>query len=139
MKTLHLSIIVMVSVVIIVMITLFLTSSGMRVHPVGFENDAGIVILENQTYYFTTVNDTMTTYRGEGVQESFHDVTFTFFPRPFSGGPVGSCGNTNFGSYVKFSDEAHESLGVGIPGMPCRENYTQTDLTNHTNPRAGLA
>jgi hypothetical protein len=139
MKTLHLAIIVMVSTVIIVMITLFLTSSGMRVHPVGFENDAGIVILKNHAYYFTTVNDTMTTYQGEGVQESFHDVTFTFFPRPFSGGPVGSCGNTNFGSYVKFPDEAHESLGVGIPGMPCRENYTQTDLTNHTNPQAGLA
>lgn len=105
----------------------------------GLENDSGIVTLGNQAYYFTTVNDTMTTYQGEGIRESFHDVVFTFFPRPFSGGPPGSCGNTNFGSDLKFTDNTHELLGVGIPGMPCGENYIQTVLSNHTNPQAGLA
>lgn len=119
-----------------IIFTIIIPSQPKRI--AGLENDSGMVDLGNQSYYFTTVNDTMTTYQGEGVRESFHDVVFTFFPRPFSGGPGGSCGNTNFGSDVKFTDNTHELLGVGIPGMPCGENYIQTALSNHTNPQAGL-
>ena len=139
MKTLHFSVIAIacVAVIGILVFAIILPSQPKRI--AGLENDSGIVTLANQAYYFTTVNDTMTTYRGEGAQELFHNVVFTFFPRPFSGGPGGSCGNTNFGSDLKFTDNTHELLGVGIPGMPCAENYIQIALSNHTNPQAGLA
>jgi hypothetical protein len=139
MKTLQLSIIATACIVVIGIIVFAIILSSQPKRIAGLENDTGMVTLGNQEYYFTTVNDTMTTYQGEGVQESFHGVVFTFFPRPFSGGPAGSCGNTNFGSDVKFPDDKHELLGVGIPGLPCGENYIQTVLSNHTNPQAGLA
>ena len=103
------------------------------------QESTGTANIKNQTYYFTTVDDIMTTYRGEGVQIPFHNVTFTLLPYPFSGGPVGSCGGFNFESSVKFSDSTHELLGIFVPAMPCLKNYTQADFSNHTNPQAGLA
>lgn len=146
MKTLHLSIIIGIGIAIAIIVGIFTTViSSQQQLPMqpkkikGLENDTGIVALGNQAYYFTTVNDTMTTYRGEGVQELFHNVVFTFFPSPFAGGPVGSCGEINFGSDVKFSDGTHELLNVPVLGLPCGKDYFKTDLSNHTNPQAGLA
>ncbi|VVC05821.1 Uncharacterised protein [uncultured archaeon] len=101
-------------------------------------NEIGIMTVENGTYYFDALNDTMTAYHQEPVQISFHDVVFTFFPHPFSGGPPGSCGGTGFGADVKFQDGIHELLGIFVQGMPCLGNSTPTNLSNHTNPQAGL-
>jgi hypothetical protein len=103
------------------------------------DEDTGIVTIGIQSYYFTTINDTMTTYQGEGVQELFHNVVFTFFPSPGFMGPIGSCDGINFGSDVKFSDGIHELLQVPLLGSPCGKDYFKTDLSNHTNPQAGLA
>src|SRR5690349_2424317 len=130
---------VSIIVISIVAFAIIIFAVNMQLQPkkiAGLEKDSGMVTLENQDYYFSTVDDNMTTYRGEGVQESIHGVVFTFFPRPYSGGPFGSCGNTNFGSDLKFADNVHELLNVGVPGMPCAENYIQIALSNHTNPQA---
>ncbi|MGH7750815.1 MAG: hypothetical protein ACREQ5_39500, partial [Candidatus Dormibacteria bacterium] len=108
-----------------------------EIFPVINSNDSGIEKIGNQTFHFTTINDTMTTYRGEGVQEIFHNAVFTFLPRPPSIG-IAPCGNTNFGSEIKFPDGTYEPLNVQIPGIPCIENYTETELTNHTHPQAGI-
>jgi hypothetical protein len=43
----------------------------------------------------------------------------------------------NFGSDVKFSDGIHELLQVPLLESPCGTNF-KTDLSNHTNPQAGL-
>jgi hypothetical protein len=111
--------------------------------PVTFEstnNYTGIETIKNQTYNFTILNDTTINYIGEPPKQMlFHDVVFTFFPHGFSGGPPGSCGVTSFGSDLKFSDDIHELLGVGVPGMPCGKNYAEIELSKHTNPQAGLA
>ncbi len=137
MKILYLAVFAGIAIFVMIISVAILLSQPKKIE--GLENDSGLVNLENHAYYFATVNDTMTTYRGEGVQELLHGVVFTFFPKPFSGGPPGSCGNSNFGADVKFQDGTHELLGVGVPSMPCAENYIQTDLSNHTNPQAGLA
>lgn len=105
----------------------------------GLDGDTGTVTIGIQSYYFATVNDTMMTVLGEGVQESFHSVVFTFFPSPVFMGPVGSCGGINFGSDVKFSDGIHELLNVPVFGLPCGKDYFKTNFSNHTNPQAGLA
>src|SRR5438105_1123126 len=98
-------------------------------------NIAGIVTINNQTYYFTTLNDTMTTYHQNPLQMSFHDVVFTFFPSPPY---MGSCGGFNLGADARFSDGIHELLRITVLDMACGQNYTNTDLSNHTNPQAGL-
>lgn len=101
--------------------------------------DTGTTIIGNQTYYFTTLNDTLTSYHGiAAIPMTFRGLNFTLLPSVFSAGPPGSCGDTGFGSELKFSDETYEYLGVHIPGSPCIENYTETALTNHQNPQAGL-
>jgi hypothetical protein len=140
MKTLHLSIIAIASIAVIGII-LFAVILPLQSIPKieGLDQDTGFVTMGIQSYYFTTVNDTMTTVRGEGVQELFHNVVFTFFPSPAYMGPIGSCGGITFGSDVKFSDGTHELLQVPLLGPPCGKNYFKTDLSNHTNPQAGLA
>ncbi|MGI0070456.1 MAG: hypothetical protein ACREAN_09425, partial [Nitrosopumilaceae archaeon] len=110
-----------------------------EVFPSMNTNDTGTVTIGNQTLYFTTLNDTLTSYHGlAAIPFTFHNVDFTLFPSVFSAGPPGSCGDTNFGSEVKFSDGTYEKLAVHIPGSPCIENYTETDFTNHENPQAGI-
>jgi hypothetical protein len=102
------------------------------------ELSAAEITIQNQTYYFDALNDTMTAYHQEPVQILFHGVIFTLFPHPFSGGPPGSCGGTGFGADAKFPDGIHELLGIFIQNMPCLGNSTPTNLSNHTNPQAGL-
>ncbi|MDE2590462.1 MAG: hypothetical protein KGL95_12465, partial [Patescibacteria group bacterium] len=103
------------------------------------QNNTGTVNIGNQTFYFTTLDDTLSSYHGVGaIPFTFSDVNFMLFPSVFSAGPPGSCGDTNFGSEVKFTDGTYERLSVHIPGHPCSENYTETVLSNHKNPQAGL-
>jgi len=105
---------------------------------IGLKSDTGMVTLGNQTYYFDTPNYTVTAY-DHPVQISFHDVVFTLFPRPFSGGlPTDGCGGSYFWTNAKFPDGTHELLSVFVSSMSCSLNYTKTDLSNHTNPQAGL-
>lgn len=109
----------------------------------GIENDTGTTTIGNQAYYFTTLNDTLSSYHGvAAIPFTFHGIDFTLFPSAFSPGPPGnltsSCGNTNFSSEVTFTDGTPENLNVQIPGQPCSENYTQTALSNHQNPQAGI-
>jgi len=105
----------------------------------SLENESGIATIENQTYYFDTLNDTLSSYHGvAAIPITFHNVVFTLFPSVFSAGPPGSCGDTGFSADLKFSDNTHELLSVHIPGMPCLQNYTETELSNHTNQQAGL-
>ncbi len=139
MKTLHLSIITVTGIAVIGIIIFAVILPMQPKKIMGLDEDTGIVTIGIQSYYFTTVNDTMTTYRGEGVQELFHNVVFTFFPSPGFMGPIGSCGGINFGSDVKFSDGIHELLNVPVLGLPCGKDYFKTDFSNHTNPQAGLA
>ena len=101
-------------------------------------NEIGIMTVENGTYYFDALNDTITAYHQEPVQISFHDVVFTLFPHPFSVGPVGSCGGTGFGADTKFPDGIHELLGIFVQGMPCLGNSTPTNLSIHASGQAGL-
>ncbi|HZS74328.1 MAG TPA: hypothetical protein VFA69_07485 [Candidatus Nitrosotalea sp.] len=101
--------------------------------------DTGTTVIGNQTYYFTTLNDTLTIYHGTAaIPFTFHGVDFTLFPSVFSAGPPGSCGDTNFGTEVKFANMTHERLDVHIPGSPCIENYTETAFTNHENSQVGI-
>ncbi len=110
------------------------------------QNDTGTTTIGNHVYYLTTLNDTLSSYHGVGaIPFTFHDIDFTLFPSVFSAGPPSnstlsmiSCGNTNFGSEVKFRDGTYENLNVQIPGPPCVENYTETVLSNHQNPQAGV-
>ena len=111
-------------------------------NPIANLNDT-VVTLKTQAYYFTTLNDTLSSYHGvAAIPFAFHGINFTLFPSVFSGGPPGnstlSCANTNFSSEVKFTDGTYEKLDVHIPGSPCSENYTETVLSNHQNPQAGV-
>lgn len=138
-KTLQLSIIAIASIAVIGIIIFAVILPLQPIPKIeGLDQDTGFVTIGIQSYYFTTVNDTMTTVRGEGVQELFHDVVFTFFPSPAYMGPIGSCGGITFGSDAKFSDGIHELLQVPLLGQPCGKDYFKTDLSNHTNPQAGL-
>ncbi|MDE1765845.1 MAG: hypothetical protein KGI27_06165 [Thaumarchaeota archaeon] len=110
-----------------------------RIVTPSFSSDLEATVIGNQTFYYTTLNDSTVTYHGTGaIPIKFHGLEFTIFPGVFSGGPPGSCGVTSIGSEVKFPDGKYESLRVQIPGSPCAENYTQIDLSNHTHPQAGL-
>ncbi|MDH2907021.1 MAG: hypothetical protein PXX83_02880 [Candidatus Nitrosotalea sp.] len=101
--------------------------------------DTGTTVIGNQTYYFTTLNDTLTSYHGiAAIPFTFHGVDFTLFPSVFSAGPPESCGDTNFGAAVKFANMTYERLDVHIPGSPCIENYTETAFTNHENSQVGI-
>jgi len=101
--------------------------------------DTGTTVIGNQTYYFTTLNDTLTSYHGiAAIPFTFHGVDFTLFPSVFSAGPPGSCGDTNFGAAVKFANLTYERLYIHIPGSPCIENYTETAFTNHENSQVGI-
>lgn len=104
----------------------------------NFENENGIITIGNHEYYYTTVNDIMTTYRGEGVQTTLHSAIFTFLPSPYYGGSIGGCGGFTFKSDVKFSNGNLELLRVDVPEKDCLKNYTELDLTQHTIPQAGL-
>jgi len=101
-------------------------------------NITGIAAIQNQTYYFTTLNDTMISYHQNPLQMSFHGVVFTFFPSPPYMGPVGMCSGFTLGADAKFSDGIHELLRVPVLDKACAQNHTKTDLSNHTNPQAGL-
>jgi hypothetical protein len=106
---------------------------------ISVQRNTGTLDIGNQTFYFITINDTLSSYHGvAAIPITFENVNFTLFPSVFSAGPPGSCGDTNFGSEVKFSDGTYERLGAHIPGSPCIENYTETVLSNHKNPQAGL-
>lgn len=140
MKTLYLTIMAIASIAVIGIILFAVILPSQSIPKIeGLDQDTGLVTIGIQSYYFTTVNDTMTTVRGEGIQELFHNVVFTFFPSPAYLGPIGSCGGITFGSDVKFSDGIHELLQVPLFGSPCGKDYFKTDLSNHTNPQAGLA
>jgi len=114
----------------------------------GLENNTGLVIFGNQTYYFVTPNYADSAYSNP-VQISFHDVVFTLFPPGFRGGlPTGDCENTvgqiivGGGQYywadAKFSDGTHELLHMFADFQPCPIYPKQTYFSNHTNPQAGL-
>jgi plastocyanin len=113
---------------------------------VSTESQNDTVNIGNKTFYFTTLNDTLSSYHGvAAIPFTFHGIDFTLFPSAFSAGPPSnstnpydSCGNTNFSSEVTFTDGTPENLNVQIPGPPCSENYTQTTLSNHKNPQAGI-
>ncbi len=114
-------------------------AGGVSINPTNDINNTGTTTIGNRTFYFITLGDNLTTYHEvAAIPFTFHNLNFTLFPSVFSGGPPGSCGNTNFGSEVKFSDGTYEKLAVGIPGYPCIDNYTQTDFQNHGNVQAGL-
>ncbi|MDE1763901.1 MAG: hypothetical protein KGH88_06620 [Thaumarchaeota archaeon] len=109
------------------------------------ENNAGTVLLQNQTYYFETPNYTSDAYTNP-TQISFHDVTFTLFPAGFSGGlPVIHCGlqGSGLGQYywadAKFSDNTHELLHLFAYSPSVCNLPVPSMFSTHTNPQAGLA
>lgn len=98
------------------------------------------MIINDKTYFFSTINQTKP-WALEGKKISFHDVTFTLFPRPSSLNLGGFCGSGTFGASIRFPDGLRESLSIRIPEMECLHDFAKTDLTkltNHTNPQAGL-
>lgn len=114
----------------------------------GLENDAGVITLRNQTYYFETPNYTDTAFSNP-VQISFHDVIFTLFPSGFKGGlptdfggvATNGCGGSYFWTDTKFPDGIHELLhifAITTMSQHCQVLPAPTDFSNHTNPQAGL-
>jgi hypothetical protein len=95
--------------------------------------------IQNRTYDFTILNDTMTGYHNPPLQIVFHGVVFTLFPSPWTGGPPGSCGGYQFRVDAKFDDGSHEQIGTFVQGQPCSDNYNQTNLSIHTNPQVGIS
>jgi len=107
------------------------------------ENNAGIVLLKSQTYYFETPNYTNDAY-AHPVQVSFHDVFFTLFPPGFRGGlPSGGCmeKGPGLGQYywtdAKFADDIHELLHIFADSPSCTGTIPSM-FSNHANPQAGL-
>lgn len=99
------------------------------------------MIVDNKTYYFTTINETLNSAHGEGKKITFHDVTFTLFPRLKIMNLGGFCGSGSFGASILFADGTRESLKINIPETECMNKFTKADLiklTNHTEPQAGL-
>jgi len=105
----------------------------------NIENSTGIVTIRNHVYYSLVLNDNVTSYKAQGTKISFHDVVFTLLPTPPFVGPVGSCGGVGLKAVAKFPDDTYEPVEVSVLGRPCSINYTETDLTVHTNPQAGLS
>ncbi len=110
-------------------------------NPMANLNDnAGIVALGNQTYYFETPNYTKTAYVNP-IQISFHNVLFTLFPSGFRGGLPNPCGQGSGQYYwadAKFADGTHELLHIFAWSQPCTDNPIPTMFSNHTSPQAGL-
>ncbi len=102
------------------------------------KNDAGIVTLGNQTYYFETPNYTQSAYVNP-VQVSFHDVVFTLFPSGFRGGlPGWGCGGSYYWTDAKFSEGTSELLHIFVASQRCAVPPPTIDVSIHTNPQAGL-
>ncbi|MDE1725575.1 MAG: hypothetical protein KGH76_06750, partial [Thaumarchaeota archaeon] len=95
--------------------------------------------IQNRTYDFTILNDTMTSYHNPPLQITFHGIVFTLLPSPWYGGPIGSCGGYELRADAKFDDGSHEQIGTLVQGQPCSDNYTQTNLSIHTNPQVGVS
>jgi hypothetical protein len=94
--------------------------------------------IQNRTYDFMILNDTMTRYHNPPLQIVFHGVAFTLLPSMWTGRPVGSCGGYQFRVDAKFDDGSHEQIGTFVRNSPCSDNYTQTNLSIHTNPQVGV-
>jgi hypothetical protein len=110
----------------------------------GINKETGIVTINNQTYYQTTINYTADTLEGASVQ--FHNVTFSFPNRILvSPGGVTLIPDIKFqdgseeiyGKNVRNPDGSGSGSGIGISSFPNSPN-TITVLSNHLNPQAGL-
>ncbi|MDE1764773.1 MAG: hypothetical protein KGI27_00720 [Thaumarchaeota archaeon] len=100
------------------------------------ENNAGVVLLKNQAYYFETPNYTNDAY-AHPVQVSFHDVLFTLFPTGFRGGLPARCGVQYYWADAKFPDDTSESLHI-FAGPDCPVPPLPDSFSKHANPQAGL-
>jgi hypothetical protein len=99
------------------------------------------MVIDGKSFYYYTINETLNSAQGEGKKISFHDVTFTLFPRPKIMNLGGFCGSGTFGTSILFSDGVREKLSINIPETECVDKFAKADLTkitNHTNPQAGL-
>ena len=105
----------------------------------GLEQDTGMVILENRTYYFETPDYDETAY-AVPLQISFHDVVFTLFPNGTDRGglPTNGCGGRYLWTDVMFSDKISELLRIFVDAEPCIRDSIPIMLSDHTNPQAGL-
>ncbi|MDE1771001.1 MAG: hypothetical protein KGI28_10695, partial [Thaumarchaeota archaeon] len=114
----------------------------------GLENDTGIVIFGNRTYYFETPHYTQDAYVNP-VQISFHGVVFTLFPSGFKGGlptdfggvAANGCSGSYFWTDAKFPDGTHVLLNIfahTTMSQQCLTLPAPTYFSTHTDPLAGL-
>jgi hypothetical protein len=105
----------------------------------GLENDAGIVTLENMTYYFETPNytETANSYPKKLVL-FFHDVVFTMVLRSGDKSLIDGCERESYWTDAKFSDGTSELLYIYVDSQPCPVHFPQISFSTHTNPKAGL-
>lgn len=99
----------------------------------GLYNKAGIVNIQNRTFYMTTYNGTLGLTNGY-TDVTFHGVNFTLFPQPQSLEISG----TEFNAFVKFLDGTHEQLWLEPAMYSDMGNLTITRLTQHLQPQAGI-
>jgi len=100
-----------------------------------------IMVVDDRSFYYYTINGTLNSAQGEGKKVNFHNVTFTLFPRPPGLSLGGNCHDGTFGSSIQFSDGIRELLRIQTPQKECLDKLPKSEmtaLTNHTNPQAGL-
>ena len=147
MKTLHLSIIGSVGIVIVGVALMFLiqTASPAKNTDVsywyavfdkyeGVEQDSGIITIRNQSYYMTTAPIKFGEYINESTIQ-FHNVTFSF-----TKGSGYTPGGYILESYVKFPDDPVQyGAALRESSLPGAQNHDPTTILSvHTKPQAGL-
>ncbi|HVX02035.1 MAG TPA: hypothetical protein VHA09_02675 [Nitrososphaera sp.] len=112
----------------------------------GIDKDNGMVTINNQRYYLTTLNETVGEIkRGESID--FHNVTFSFPDGVFltPGGIIlipdikfqdGS--EEVYGKSTIFSGGGGYTSGIGMPSSPHASKEPITVFTNHVHPQAAL-
>lgn len=111
----------------------------------GIDKDNGMVTINNQRYYLTTLNETVGEIkRGESID--FHNVTFSFPDGVFL-----TPGGIILIPDIKFQDGSEEVYGksetfagggymsgIGISSIPGASKEPVTVFTDHVHPQAAL-
>ncbi|MEO9363674.1 MAG: hypothetical protein ABI348_07220 [Nitrososphaera sp.] len=112
----------------------------------GIDKDNGMVTINNQRYYLTTLNETAGEIkRGESID--FHNVTFSFPDGVFltPGGIIlmpdikfqdGS--EEVYGKSTTFEGGGGYMSGIGMPSSPHASKEPIIVFTNHVHPQAAL-
>jgi hypothetical protein len=100
----------------------------------GLDSKTGIVKIQNQTFFMTTFNGTLSPATGY-QQVEFHGIGFTLFP---IGALSLEVSGREFYSDIGFQDGQHEQLWLEPPIYSSMQNLTITRLTHHMQPQAGI-